>query len=494
MFVRKSITLLLLISLGLGIAGTAVAQQGGTLTPAQRLDLLRSQLDSLRTQLNSALASLPKADKDESKDSARSRLAGLEKEVKATISEVNSLRAKVDRAERFDTEDLTKIEAAQPDLTSRVDAGLRDTASARVGTASDTPKKKKKKGKFLGIFGGGSDAEEYEDLTGSVVAGRDRVLFEEGTKQVRKGHLDVARLLYNTIITAYPDSNYLPFAKLAIADTFYLEGTTSALIQAGAAYQDWLTFFPTDTLAERVMLKVAESEMRQMNIPGLDSTHSRKAEQRLKVLLQNYPQTTLRPDVDMRLREVQENLAMNNKAIGDQYYLKSQRGGGGLKGAQWRYRFIIDNYPNFSQLDEVLFREAVTYMQEEETDEAAKYFQRIVRDYPNGDYYEKAVEQLKIIGAAIPEPSEEGKARPALEKDGITGRIMKEVFGFQPLSVDKNGVLIWRDLEEGQKDPIDVAVENQGQLPDNRMPTAPRTRRTVPPTQSTTVTPVSTNP
>jgi len=29
-------------------------------------------------------------------------------------------------------------------------------------------------------------------------------------------------------------------AKLAIADSFYLEGGTSSLIQAGQAYQDWL--------------------------------------------------------------------------------------------------------------------------------------------------------------------------------------------------------------------------------------------------------------
>jgi len=61
---------------------------------------------------------------------------------------------------------------------------------------------------------------------------------------VRKGDHETGRLLFTTIITTYPDSPYLPMAKLAIADSFYLEGTTSALIQAGQAYQDWLTFFP----------------------------------------------------------------------------------------------------------------------------------------------------------------------------------------------------------------------------------------------------------
>jgi outer membrane protein assembly factor BamD len=495
MFVRKFATLGLILTFTLGLVGTSRAQQNGTLTPAQRLDLLRAELDGLRQQLRSALASLPAASKDESKDSPRSRIAGLDKEVGSLTSEVNSLRAKVDRADRLDPTDIGKIETAIPDLKTRVEAGLRDTAGARTSVASNKPDKHKKKHKFLGLFGGSDDEEKYEELTGTVVAGRDRVLFEEGTKQIRGGRYDVGRLLYNTIITAYPDSNFLPFAKLAIADTFYLEGSTSSLIQAAAAYQDWLTFFPTDTLADQVMMKVAESEMRQMTVPGLDASHSRKAEQRLKVIMQQFPQTRLRPEIEVRLREVQENLAMNNKLIGDQYYVKSVKfGGPGLKGAQSRYREIIDKYPYFSQLDEVLYKEAVTYMQEEETDEAAKYFQRIARDFPNGEWYDKAVEQLKIIGAPIPDPSDEGKNRQAPEGKSMMVRAKEVVFGFQTLTVDKNGVLISKDYEEGQKDPIDIALDNQGVLPDSRTPDAPQTPRARSATQSTTNPPAPKNP
>ena len=144
---------------------------------------------------------------------------------------------------------------------------MQETAGARnpsrPTTASD--KKKKKKGKLFGLFGGGED--KYADLTGAAVAGRDRVLFEEAAKEVRKGHHDTGRLLFATIINTYPDSAFLALAKLAIADSFFLEGTTSALIQAAQAYQDWLTFFPTDPLADDASLKVAEAEMRQMGFP-----------------------------------------------------------------------------------------------------------------------------------------------------------------------------------------------------------------------------------
>ena len=59
---------------------------------------------------------------------------------------------------------------------------------------------------------------------------------------------------------------------------------------------------------------------------------------------------------------------------------------GGLKGAQSRYREILDKYPNFSFQDEALYKLANTYLVEEETDQAARYFQQIVRDFPNSDW------------------------------------------------------------------------------------------------------------
>src|SRR5204863_6560446 len=157
----------------------------------------------------------------------------------------------------------------------------------------------KSHGRFLGVFPRKTD-DKYAELTGGVAPGRDRTLFLEATKEVRKGNHDTGRLLFTTIITTYPDSPYLAMAKLAIADSFYLEGGTSSLIQAGQAYQDWLTYFPTDPLADAALLKVAETEMRQMGLPDREITHARKAEPRLKAVLQQYPQPKQRPGVAAR--------------------------------------------------------------------------------------------------------------------------------------------------------------------------------------------------
>ncbi|MCA1593845.1 MAG: outer membrane protein assembly factor BamD [Acidobacteria bacterium] len=461
-------------------------------TAMQRIDVLRSRLDSMRRTLNSAIAGLNAGDdgKKAAADSPRARLSGLEKEVGALLSEVNDIRGKQERAERYDATQLDKLETALTDLDTRVQAAMRETAGERratVATSEMADSRKKKKGGFFGrILGRGGD-EKYSELIGTVAPGRDRELFEVATKEARKDNYEEARSLYGVIINTYPDSSYLPLSKLAIADTFYLEGTTGALIQAAQAYQDWLTFFPTAPLADDVMLKMAEVEMRRMGLPDRDVTSAKKAEQRLKAILQQFPNTSLRPDVEIRLREVQEVLAMHNKKVGDLYYDRYfQRKAANPKGAQMRYREIAEKWPNFCQMDTVLYRLATTYVQEEEPDEAAKHLQRLVRDYPNSELADKAREQLAAIGSPVPDPDPTKANLPPCESVSFVGGIMQEITGATPKTLDKNGVIIGTD--DKAADLIQKAIENNGAIPDSyttqpvrRVAPARRLESTTPP-------------
>src|SRR5687768_7846498 len=171
----------------LALSCVVFAQGGGSqseLSPLQRLDVMRSKLDSMRRSLNSAIAALDaqsgKSDKDKKNlDDPAQRLRGLDRDVGTLLSEVNDLRGKQERAERYDQTALDRLETAVKELDTRVQGGLQSTAASRAAsaTAGTTKQPKKKKGKFLGLFGGG-DNDKYEELTGTVAPGRDRVLFE----------------------------------------------------------------------------------------------------------------------------------------------------------------------------------------------------------------------------------------------------------------------------------------------------------------------------
>jgi outer membrane assembly lipoprotein YfiO len=450
------------------LTASAAARQSQN-SPAQRLDVMRSRLETVRRTLNSAIAGLNAKEKgDESADDPRTRLSGLEKETGKLLDEVNDLKGKQERAERYDPTSLDKLEAAVTELDNRAQVAMRETARERT-TAADTQavKKSKKGGGFLGIgkIFGGSDNEKYAELVGTVAPGRDAQLFAEATKEARKDNYETARALYSVIINTYPDSVYLPLSKLAIADTFYLEGTTSALIQAGQSYQDWVTFFPTHPLSDDVCMKMGEVEMRRMGLSDRDISPARKAEQRLKFCLQQYKVSSLRPDVEVRLREVQNNLADHDLNVGNQYYEKYFRhAANNLKGAQSRYREIAEKYPNYERMGEVLYRLGVTYVEEEEPDEATKYFQQLVRTHPNSGFAEKAKEKLAAIGASVP-PAAPDAVQEEPTGPGIMEGIFQQISGVVPKTVNKDGVIISRSSKDD--DVIATVIRNGGTLPAN---------------------------
>jgi len=480
-FVKRGIVASLFVVLGL-MANAALAQKPGDGSPAQRLDVLRTKLETIRRSATSAASVLKQEGSDDKKskddkaslDTPYARFHAIEKEASSLQSEVNSLRGKIDRSEKYEAGDIDRIETDVADLQRRSDSLQGETAQARANpeSAEGKPRDIKKKKKFLGIFGGGGN-DEYDELIGNVTPGRDRELFIVATREVRKKNFDVGRLLFQTIITTYPDSPYLPMSKLAVADSFYLEGSTSALIQAIAAYQDWLTFFPTHPLADRVILKIAESEMRQIGLPDRDATRAHRAETRLKALMQQYPNSILRPEAEKRLNEVQDNLGLHGLYIANYYYSQAvDQKKGGLKGAQSRYREVVEKYPNFSFADEALYKLAVTYLVEEETDQAARYLQRIVRDFPNSDWVAKSKEQLGLIGATVPEPNPERMKLLPPESVSFFQNFRNQLFGIYPMTIDKNGVLMTKDFDKEKFELIDQIIENQGDILSNQIPQA----------------------
>jgi outer membrane assembly lipoprotein YfiO len=473
---------LVAIGNGQGRPGGGAQSKSSDGTAAQRLEIMTQKLETMRRSLKNAVSVLEQESKDdgtkkdekENPDSPHARLMSLEKEAGRLQSDVSNIKGKVDRSEKYDPADIDQDEQAVADLQARVDKTQTETASARatpdspVGKARDV----KKKGKFLGLFGGGGN-DPYEDLIGNVSPGRDRELFIVATKETRKKNFDIGRLLFQTIITTYPDSPYLPMAKLAVADSFFLEGTTSSLIQAIAEYQNWLTFFPTHPLSDRVLLKIAEAEMRQIGLPDRDVTHAKRAETKLKALIQQYGSSALKGEAETRLQQVQDNIGLHDLYIANYYYaLSVDQKKAGLKGAQSRYLEILEKYPNFKFMDEALYKLAVTYLIEEETDQAARYFQEIVSEYPNSDYVDKAKEQLNLIGATIPQPNPERIHVLPAEDVSFFQNFKNQFFGVYPMTIDKNGVLMTRDFDKCKFELIDQIIENQGDILSNQIPQA----------------------
>ncbi|MEW6729870.1 MAG: outer membrane protein assembly factor BamD [Acidobacteriota bacterium] len=298
----------------------------------------------------------------------------------------------------------------------------------------------------LSACGGGK-----KPLAASVAAdepreGRDRELFEEALKEMKKKRYEQGRLLINTLITTYDNSPLLSMAKLTIADSYYREGGSSNLVQAEAEYKDWLQFFPNHELAPEVLLKLAEIHLRQVEGFDQDNTHALLAEKQLLEAQRRFPQTKENPRVQEYTYVVQELLARHDLVVAKFYFERRDA----WKATESRCLDIINKYPNFSQTDTALWYLARAREESEDTEDAAKYYARIVREFPNSKYRDAAAEKLEKFGKPVPDPDPNAPER-IVEERSMMGRMMENLFG-PNLKVTKEGIL----LKEG--DEIDEAT------------------------------------
>src|SRR5271170_2023670 len=178
----------------------------------------------------------------------------------------------------------------------------------------------------------------------------DKVLYDKALDATKRGHFDVARLDLQTLLNTYPDSQYLMKAKLAIADRWFKEGGTAALTQAEQEYKDFETFFPNAPEAAEAQMRVGDIYFRQMDRPDRDYSKVVHAEEEYRLMLQQYPDSTLVPQAKQRLREVQEVMATREASIAAFYATHSQNWPATIA----RYQTVVDTYPQYSHMDDVL--------------------------------------------------------------------------------------------------------------------------------------------
>ncbi|MFB3126134.1 MAG: outer membrane protein assembly factor BamD, partial [Candidatus Acidiferrales bacterium] len=65
----------------------------------------------------------------------------------------------------------------------------------------------------------------------------DRILYEKSLEDIKNKRFEVARLTLQTLLNAYPDSDFLADAKLAIADSYYEESGGANLTHAEVEYK-----------------------------------------------------------------------------------------------------------------------------------------------------------------------------------------------------------------------------------------------------------------
>jgi outer membrane protein assembly factor BamD len=272
--------------------------------------------------------------------------------------------------------------------------------------------------------------DKVNQLAGIDAKLPDKTLYDKAEDAVKHGHYDVARLDLQTLLNTYPDSQYQMRAKLAIADSWYKEGGTAALTQAEQEYKDFITFFPNAPEAAEAQMRVGDIYFKQMDKPDRDYTKTKQAEQEYRMMLQQFPDSPLVPQARQRLREVQETLANRETSIADFY-----AGHSNFPASVARYQTVVDTYPLYSHMDEVLIGLGDMYSQQAKfirsanlpeaakarlekiyDDQAASAYRQVVLEHSAAPHVEDARDRLAAMNLPIPTPTpEQAAASAALE-------------------------------------------------------------------------------
>ncbi len=256
---------------------------------------------------------------------------------------------------------------------------------------------------LLGACAGGQP-----DLA-TLTSNSDQVIWEAGQKALQKKEWENARQHFRRIVEGFPQSRFAVDARLALAEAYVKEGGQANDILAIGVYRDFLTVYPSHPKADFAQFQVAEAFFRQRNSPDCDQTDTRNALEEYHRLLEVYPGTSHAEEARKRITEARYSLARAEFLAGYFY----QRTRESCRSAIPRYEGILRDYPEFKDVDEVLFRLGECLGRSGRAPEALPHLGRLLEEFPQSRFAADARTLMATLSALPPAPTPATPVSPA---------------------------------------------------------------------------------
>ena len=233
-----------------------------------------------------------------------------------------------------------------------------------------------------------------KDVVPQNVANPDRFLFDRGDAALKEKNWLEAREFYRQVFDNYPQSPFRPDAKLGIADTYLGEKSAESLVLADSEYREFLTYYPRHARADYAQYKLAMTYFQQMRRPDRDQTATREALTEFQVFFDRFPDSKLMPEVRKNWRIARDRLSDSELEVGETYVRM-----GVLRGAATRLQGLLKEDPEYSHRDAAYYHLAEIYLRSDNKAQAIPWFQRLVDEFVESEYLERAQRRLKELNA-----------------------------------------------------------------------------------------------
>jgi outer membrane assembly lipoprotein YfiO len=217
---------------------------------------------------------------------------------------------------------------------------------------------------------------------GALSSASDQIVWDAAQKAIERKEWSNARQYLKRIVDAFPQSEHQADARIALGDSYFEEGGTANYVLAVSAYREFLTLYPQHPRSDYAQFRAAESYFKQKNSPDRDQTATEQALEEYQRLLDVYPDSKFVEPARDKIHACRETLARSHYLVG--YYY--QRGRQAWRAAIGRYQTIVNEYPDYDKLDEVLYRLSQCLAAAGRYGEALPLLARLEKEYPSSSY------------------------------------------------------------------------------------------------------------
>jgi outer membrane protein assembly factor BamD len=231
---------------------------------------------------------------------------------------------------------------------------------------------------LLALAGAVGCASSGEPDIATLASNSDQLIWEAGQKAFEKKQWENARQHFRRIIEGFPQSQYGPAARLALADSYFAEGGSANYILAFSQYREFVALYPSHPKSDYAQIQTGECHFRQRNGADRDQTPNTKALEEYQRLLELYPSSPYAEKARERIRECRQSLARAEFLAG-YFYQRTRKA---WRAAISRYEQLLKDYPDYPGLDEVLYRLSECLVQAKRAGEALPRLKQLIEEYP----------------------------------------------------------------------------------------------------------------
>jgi outer membrane protein assembly factor BamD len=209
----------------------------------------------------------------------------------------------------------------------------------------------------------------------------------EGKRLFERERFAAARPYFAHAFEVEPNSAAGREALLLVADTLFLEGGSTNLIQAEAKYRDFMNRFPTSDKGPYVQSQIAAALGRRIERPDRDQAATVKALEAYRDLIRLYPTSPFADAARGEIAKVEDRLAEHEYMVG-RFYLRYRL----PPAAIGRFEKLLEDYPGYSGRDRTLYHLGVAYRAARRADDAQATFSKLREQFPDSEWTAKIPE------------------------------------------------------------------------------------------------------